>query len=284
MSIPDWQAAILLSAYTNRLSVLSDTHKAVFHEGGRVNFPRLPNLDRIALHRRVAFSYSGGKDSTAVALMLRNWHDRVTVYHVDTGDLLPEISESVARVAKLFPNFVRIETHVADWHRQHGLPTDLLPHTQDPIGAAMGENDQATFVPRYLCCAHNLMNPLWYRIQHDKCTMLIRGTKRVDMARLPAWSGQVHDGVELFYPLEDWTNENVFAYLKSEGFPLPPLYRHMTNAPECARCSAWWGEHRAEYLRANYPDLYRDYQARLAKVMTSLERPLANLAREIHRS
>lgn len=236
----------------------------------------LSALDR---HERIALSFSGGKDSLAVVYLLRNHLDRVTVYHLDTGDLLPEQMEVVRHVERMAPNFVRVETHVNDWIAHHGLPTDLLPHSAHVVGMAMGEGRK--LVSRYDCCYANLMLPLWQQVVNDGNTLMIRGTKRADMARLPAESGETHNGVELFYPLLGWSNEQVFAYLDEVGAPISRVYQHVTNSPECARCPAWWGEKRAAYLRQFHPSLFADYALRLRVVSAEITGPLNNLGAEL---
>ena len=199
---------------------------------------------------------------------------------MDTGDLLPEMRESARRVEDFAPNFVRIETNVSGWIDTHGLPTDLLPHSSHPLGAVMGESDVA-LVPRYECCWHNLMLPAFERVYSDGNTLLIRGTKRVDMRRMPAQSGDILAGrIELWLPLQDWTNEQVFAYLALEKVPLPRVYNYVVNSPECARCSAWWGEGRANYLKRHHPLLWAEYDARLQLVINEIATPLKNLRRE----
>ena len=235
------------------------------------------DLSLLDQHERIAFSFSGGKDSTAVLHMLRDELHRMTVYHVDTGDLLPEMVEHVAELAADIPNFVRIEPNVAAWIAENGLPSDLIPHTQHPVGLAMGEA-QTRLVPRYDCCWHNLMWPLFDRVVSDGNTLLIRGTKAIDMRQLPPsdWPG-----LELWYPLEHWTHADVFTYLAEQGVPLPPIYGRVTNAPECARCTAWWSEARAGYLKEFYPALAREYQARLGAVIEELHDPIMYLQREV---
>ena len=225
----------------------------------------VPDLSPLDRHEKIALSWSGGKDSTAVLVMLRHHLHRITTYHVDTGDLLPEMREHVARFAEAIPNFVRVQTNVAAWNIEHGLPTDLLPHSQDRVGRAMGEH-KILLTSRYDCCASNLMGPLWERVKADGNTLLIRGTKAADMKRLPMQSGDVQSGIELWYPLQEWSHADVFDYLHDNGIPVPRLYHFMVNAPECARCTAWWKEGRAAYLAQFYPDLARDYQARLRLV------------------
>ncbi len=234
-------------------------------------------LDR---HKNVAISYSGGKDSTAVIYLLRECLDRITVYHLSTGDLLPETEDVVRQIEAMCPRFVRIETNVSAWIDAHGMPSDLIPHSAHPIGRWMGE-ERTALVPRYDCCFQNLMKPIYQRIKADGCTLLIRGTKAIDMRQLPVASGEAPDGVELWYPLLDWSNADVFAYLKHVGAPVSRIYQHVTQSPDCARCSAWWSEHRAAYLRQYHPALFDDYRARMTAVMRELQGPLTNLATEM---
>ena len=91
------------------------------------------------------------------------------------------------------------------------------------------------------------------------------------MAQLPIASGEeTGDGLEIFYPLQDWSHDDVFIYLLNNDVPVPRLYEHMVNAPECARCTAWWREGRGEYLARFYPELAQHYQARLRMVAAEL--------------
>lgn len=234
-------------------------------------------LDR---HSKIALSFSGGKDSLACVYLLRDQLHRITIYHLDTGDLLPEVHEIVAHVEKFAPHFVRVKTNVAAWIAQWGMPTDLLPYSSHPLGRAMGQ-EGAVLVPRYDCCFNNLMHPIYERIKADGNTLIIRGTKRIDLDKLPADSGPTLDGVELFLPIRDWSHQQVFDYLRSVGAPINRIYDYVTNSPECARCPAWWNEKRAAYLRAFHPTLFREYAARLRVVGAAIQEPLGNLMREL---
>jgi phosphoadenosine phosphosulfate reductase len=233
-------------------------------------------LDR---HEKIALSFSGGKDSLACVHLCKPWLDRITIYHNDTGDLLPEMMESVARVEAFAPNFVRVNSNVSEFIAKWGLPTDLLPYSAHPVGQAMGESKHR-LIARYDCCWANLMLPLYARVFSDGNTLLIRGTKHVDMELMPMQSGETTDGMELYYPLQDWTNDDVMIYLRRNQIPIPRLYKYMTNSPECARCSAWWGEGRAAYLKEFHPDIWADYDKRLQLVIDEVAPSLANLRRE----
>lgn len=234
-------------------------------------------LDR---HERVALSFSGGKDSLAVVYALRPHLDRVTLYHLDTGDLLPEIREIVAHVRSFAPNFVHIQGNVDAWMSKNGLPTDLLPYSAHDVGRAAGQAN-VRLTSRYSCCGANLWVPMWERLKADGITLLIRGTKTADLKRMPAKTGETHDGIELWYPINDWSHDDVFAYLREVGAPHNRIYDTMTNAPECARCSAWWGEGRAAYLRKHHPALFTEYTARLRTVTGEIMESVNSLNREL---
>lgn len=237
----------------------------------------LSPLDR---HNKIALCFSGGKDSLACVYLLRAHLDRLTIYHLDTGDLLPEVHEIVAHVEGFAPHFVRVQTDVAAWIAEWGMPTDLLPFGAHPVGIAMGDM-KTRLVTRYACCYANLMLPLFERIRSDGNTLVIRGTKSVDMEQLPRRDGEVGDGFELMLPLQNWSHDDVFAYLRSVGAPINRIYDYVTNSPECARCSAWWNERRASYLRRYHPAIFADYAARMRIVAAEVAAPLANLQTEM---
>lgn len=226
-------------------------------------------------HSRVALHFSGGKDSLALIHLLRPHWDRLTVYHLDTGDLLPEVQEIVDGVEALMPSFVRIETDSASWCARHGLPSDLMPTSSTLIGR-MIDPDRPLLVDRYTCCAANLWAPMHNRMVADGITLVIRGTKAIDLKRLPHGNGDA-GAYEIWLPLLDWSHDDVFAYLRDIGAPLCQVYESAVNAPECATCPAWWSEGRAKYLRKYHPDLFATYRAKLAAVTAELQPHLAAL-------
>jgi phosphoadenosine phosphosulfate reductase len=230
-------------------------------------------LDR---HERIALSFSGGKDSLCVAHMLRPQWDRITFYHVDAGDLLPEVMAIVADMEKMVPRFVRIESNSRAWIKANGLPADLVPHTGTPEGQWFGSLQKIT--SRYNCCASNLWLPLHNRLVEDKITLVIRGTKRVDMPSLPDTQRGPY---EVYMPILDWTNEEVFSYLHAIGAPVSKLYDYTENSPECATCSAWHAEKRAAYLRKFHPELFKEYASKLQRVAMEIQPIHAQLVAEL---
>ena len=226
---------------------------------------------------RVALGFSGGKDSTILLWMLRHAGllDRVTVYHLDTGDLLPEMQAHVAALREWCPHFVTVRTDARGWAAEHGEPSDLVPHSSHEFGQLMEEGRKLS--ARYDCCAANLMAPVFIKVRDDGNTLLIRGTREDDMKRLPARSGDVIDGMEFFYPLQSWTESDVFAFVRRNNIPLPALYDVFKQGPECATCPAWWNEGRAPYLKARHPALFAEYRARMARVVEEVTPCLRHL-------
>lgn len=210
---------------------------------------------------RIALQFSGGKDSLAVAYLLREHWERITFYHVDTGDLLPEVQDVVATIEWQVPKFVRISTDAPGWLDAVGLPSDLVPTTSTAAGLAVGLSGRR-IVDRFDCCASNIMAPMHHRMLSDGITLAIRGTKRCDMPRLPHEGGQT-DSYYLWLPIVDWSDADVFAYLREVGAPICRVYENGTQSPECATCPAWWSEGRAKYLGKYHPALYATYQQRL---------------------
>lgn len=223
---------------------------------------------------RAAFFFSGGKDSTAVLWLLKQagMLDRVTVYHLNTGDLLPDMVAHVAALRRHCFNFVEVRTDPKAWAAQHGEPSDLVPYTAHSVGQQVGEGVKLS--ARYDCCYANLMAPIYERAVCDGNTLILRGTRRSDMTRLPAADGETHDGVEMFYPIQEWSDADVFAYLAREGVALPALYGHFRQAPECATCPAWWHEGRGPYLRTHHPAMYAEYYGRVSRVAEGINGPL----------
>ncbi len=229
-------------------------------------------------HERAALLFSGGKDSLAVAHLLRPFWDRITLYHVDAGDLLPEVRAVVDEVAALVPRFERIRTDSAAWTRRIAEPSDLIPMTASAIGVIVGGRP---LVDRYTCCWHNIMKPAHDRVLADGIGLVIRGTKRCDTKRMAAESGDTSMGFELWQPIQEWSHDDVFAWLRRIGVPVSPLYEHRINAPECATCPAWWDEGRARYLKARHPGLFATYSVRLRRVAAEIAPVCRTLAHEL---
>lgn len=229
-------------------------------------------------HAHVGFQFSGGRDSTAALYLLRPYWDRMTVYHLDTGDQFPETRAVVEAVERdMGRSLARIHGDVEAVRAQHGLPTDLLPVDNTAWGRRIS-GKPVKLISRYECCYLSLMAPMQARMVADGITLLVRGQRDDEYHQPPLRSGDTEGPMEALYPIQLWTGEEVSAYLVAEGLPLAPFYeRGARRAPECMGCTAWWDEGRAAYLRDWHPVAFTRYQQRMAIVKDQIHQQYAVL-------
>lgn len=264
-----------------------------------VEIPGPPDCSILEQHERIGFAFSGGKDSLAMLGLLRpHWH-RLTVYHVDTQDLLPETRAVVAHAYSLTKGHVRgwrhILTNSIGWQEKFGLASDLVPFDCTDLGMALlhGAAGRMSMAPRMSCCSANLHRPLYEAFESDGVTLGIRGTRREDAAwgllvvggkpMTPDLYLDESSGLQWWCPIHDWSTAQVFAYLQREGLPIAKYYhdQYRHSGPECARCTAWLDEGRAKYLRQHHPALAGDYMVRLQRVRSAIRPTLAQLDDEL---
>lgn len=228
-------------------------------------------------HERIAFHFSGGRDSTAALYLLRPYWGRMTIYHLDTGDQFPETRAVVDAVEAEVGPMVRVITNVKASRAEFGMPSDLVPTDNTPIGR-MVSGRQIKLVGRYECCAHNLMIPMHQRTLADGITLLIRGQRDDEYVKQPMRSGDVENGIEVLYPIQEWTGDMVSEYLFAGGHPIAPFYeRGALRAPECMGCTAWWDEGRAEYMKKYQPEAHAAYSINIKLIREEIGHQLAML-------
>jgi SAM-dependent methyltransferase len=213
-----------------------------------------PIASAFARHERIAFQFSGGRDSWAAAWLLKPYWDRIDWYHLDTGDQFPETQESVERFEQMVGKpLLRIVTDVRQLREQHGLPSDLVPVDNIPVGR-MVSGRVVRIQGRYECCSRALMQPMHQRMLADGITLIIRGQRDDEYDVPPLRSGEVQSGIEMLYPIQHLRAGDVDNLVRLHELPAPPFYaRGMKRAPECMGCSAWWDEGRAAYLKQYHP-------------------------------
>jgi 3'-phosphoadenosine 5'-phosphosulfate sulfotransferase (PAPS reductase)/FAD synthetase len=239
--------------------------------------------DAIARHAgRIAFQFSGGRDSTAALYLLRDFWPAMTVYHLDAGDQFPELRRVVRQVEQDVP-IVRIETDARDTRQRFGLPSDIVPFDNTAVGRELSGRTIA-IISKHECCARSLMDPLHERVLADGNTLLIRGVRRDEFAgNLSIRSGYSDGVLELLYPIEHWTADNVMSFIRDNGLPIAPFYAlGMNQAPECMGCTAWWSEGRAAYMREAHPEAYAAYTANLHAIRGEITRQLHTLDQEVN--
>lgn len=231
-----------------------------------------------ARHDRIGFQFSGGRDSTAALYLLRPYWDRMTVYHLDTGDQFPETRAVVEAVeAEMGRSMTRITTDVVADRVKNGYPVDLVPVDNTDFGRKVsGQGLKLT--GRYDCCWRNLMLPMHEKAMADGITLIVRGQRDDEYAVQPARSGDYRGGVEVLYPLQDWNAADVMRYLRDNSLPVAPFYdRGMRRAPECMGCTAWWDEGREQYLQDYHPAVAKIQIKRMEEISSAIQRQAEKL-------
>lgn len=234
----------------------------------------------LARHERIALQVSGGRDSIACLTLLKPHWDRLTVYWLNTGAAYPETVALMDKIAAQVPRFVRIEGRQPQVIEQFGLPTDILPANATPMGIA-GSGQGVPMQDRYSCCLRSIMLPLHERMVADGITLIIRGQKNADRLKSTLRSGQVENGIEYLFPIEDWDARQVMRFLQDQGAPIPRFYEMLNGAPDCMTCSAWWEEGAARYLRRYHYPQYLENQKRLDIINQAVGEHIAAFNKEV---
>lgn len=226
-------------------------------------------IKKHAANGRVALQLSGGKDSLACLYLMKPHWPLLTVYWLNTGAAFPETIALMERIKKLVPNFVEIAGCQPQVIERFGIPSDIVPVSGTEMGV-MAAGGGVLIQDAYSCCARSLMLPMHQKMIEDGVTLIIRGQKNNDKLKGPARSGDVLEGMELLYPIEEWTDEEVFDYLGVQGRELPAFYKELKSSPDCVTCSAYWEEGRAGYLKRFHPEYHVIYMDRMNVISSAI--------------
>lgn len=194
------------------------------------------------LHPRIAFAWSGAED-VAVVDMLARINPRARVFTLDTGRLNPETYDVIDRVRGkygiqieiLFPDTAKVE------EMARGKGMNLFYH---------GAGD------RKLCCNIRKVQPLKRML--SSVDAWITGLRRDQAAtRLEVKKIEIDKtfgGIIKLNPLADWSNDDVWDYIRKNGVPYNELHDKGYPSIGCAPCTRpvkpgedirsgrWWWE------------------------------------------
>lgn len=233
-------------------------------------------------HEKIALQVSGGRDSIACLYLLRPYWDRLTVYWCNTGSAFPETVELMHRIREMVPHFIEINGDQPGVITRYGMPSDIVPAENTPIGI-MGTGGPGPLIQdRYSCCANVMMLPMHLRMVEDGVTLVIRGQKTADHLKSTARSGTIENGIEYLFPIQDWTVDGVMHYLRQQNAPIPRFYEMLDGAPDCMTCSAYWENGAAAYLKRYHYPAYQEVQRRLDIINEAVAPSIANFNIEVN--
>jgi len=232
-------------------------------------------IDIFERHANVALLLSGGKDSLACLYLYKpHWPD-LMVYWCNTGDAFPETVAQMERVKKIVPHFKEVRGYQPEIHEADGWPSDVVPALHTSLGNVITGATPFKIQTRLDCCYHSLMLPTYHAIVTDGMTCCIRGKRHGEEDRTGLKSGDVTaEGVELIFPIYDWTSADVHAYLDREEVELPKFYAYGDHSHDCMHCTAWWGHGQSKYLKAEHPVVFEEYKRRITLIKQAVNEQL----------
>lgn len=217
--------------------------------------------DTIARHERIVLEFSGGKDSLATLYLLKPWWDKIAICWCNPGAAFPETLEIMERVKQLPVDFHEVRPYLAQpesvW--LHGLPADMVPlkHLQGRT-YQLGVETEGPLIQDFLsCCNRLLFQPLQGFVREYQATLVIRGQRNDEPMRGPTRDGMVdEDGVEYCLPLQDWTEPQVFDFLREQGVEIPAHYAEVAHSLDCWSCTAYLDQSldKLDYIKRRHPE------------------------------
>jgi 3'-phosphoadenosine 5'-phosphosulfate sulfotransferase (PAPS reductase)/FAD synthetase len=203
-----------------------------------------------------ALEFSGGKDSLACLYLWREKLDETVVLWVNTGDAYPETIEQMQRVREWVPNFHEVRADQPRVIEHYGFPSDVVPVLNTPLGQACTREPGVRIQSFMDCCARNIWIPMHEAVKALGVTRVVRGQRNDERRTAPIRSGHVEDGIEYLFPIEDWSEREVYEYLQSVDAPIPDYYQQERTSRDCMHCTAYLDES-SERIR-NLPKIQRD--------------------------
>jgi len=225
------------------------------------------NVDNIfQRHERVLLLFSGGKDATALLYHLKDYWDRLIVGWVNTGDLCPEVEEYVLSVSREVPNFIATYSDSRQWRSVHGWPSAILPADHTVLGRAVTGEKSTKISSAYDCCKANVWEPVKNLLETTGATAVLTGQRKEDTSCDPRPSGTWIDGVQYFYPIDDWTLAEVHSALKEQGIDDPRFFGDDTSI-DCVTCTGFpQYTERTAYIKQHHPDKHKEVLLRWADI------------------
>ncbi|WOJ93371.1 phosphoadenosine phosphosulfate reductase family protein [Congregibacter variabilis] len=190
-----------------------------------------------------ALQFSGGKDSLACLHLFESEWDDIYVVWVNTGAAYPDVIEYMEEWRQVLPNFVEVKTDQPGNIAKYGWPADVVPINSTSIGRKLMSGDGPVIQDYLSCCGRNIWAPMQSAMKDLGATRIIRGQRADDSHKGPLKSGQLVDGVEYVYPLENWSEQDVFDYLRSVDAQIPSYYaKGEVTGRDCWDCTAYLEE------------------------------------------
>ena len=209
---------------------------------GRVNAARGLLQEIVANFSPAAFASSlGAEDMVLTDLIVRDRLE-IEIFSLDTGRLPPETYELIDAVRRRYGLAFRL------YYPRHDL---LEAYTREYGINAFYESVEL----RKGCCHVRKVEPLQRALSGKKAWITgMRAQQSATRDGLPVRAFDAGNGLEKFNPLADWSEKEVWAYIKQHGVPYNALHDKFYPSIGCAPCTRavtpgedvragrWWWE------------------------------------------
>lgn len=238
----------------------------------------------IELHEKAVLQFSGGKDSLACLTLLRPWLDRITVLWCNSGDAFPETIAQMAAIREQVPHFLEVVADAPAQIAEAGWPADIVPTTLTAEGRMLDGHARPLMQHYTACCAANLWRPMHAATIELGATLVIRGQRNSEPRKSPIRSGFTHEGIEYWFPLQEWTETRVFEFLREHEIHIPEHYQHTGTSLDCMHCTGWLSEtiRTVHWMRSAHPAEHREVARRLRVIRAAAIAEIRTLDIAIH--
>jgi phosphoadenosine phosphosulfate reductase len=205
------------------------------------------------LNVTTALQFSGGKDSRAVLHMFREQLNDILVVWADTGASYPAVRKHMEELRSKVPHFLIVTGKQPENIKKYGYPSDVVPINYTPLGKQwVKKSHDFKIQSAFDCCAMNMWHPLNDAMKLLGIKTVIRGQRRDEQYTAKITDGHVDtQGITYRLPIENWTVEQVFEYLKTNSVEVPDYYSTEATSHDCWNCTAYLGSY--EKRIANLP-------------------------------
>jgi ubiquinone/menaquinone biosynthesis C-methylase UbiE/3'-phosphoadenosine 5'-phosphosulfate sulfotransferase (PAPS reductase)/FAD synthetase len=191
-----------------------------------------------------ALQFSGGKDSIACLHLWRDKLEETMVMWCNSGAAYPETIEYMERIREQVPHFMEVRGNQPAVIREYGYPSDVVP-VLSATHPALVHDRAGPLIQSFIdCCGRSIWAPLHQATIRLGVSRIVRGQRNSERLTGPAKHGDIIDGIEYVLPLQDWSEAEVFAYLKSVGAEVPSYYNKEPTSRDCWSCTAFRFESR----------------------------------------
>jgi 3'-phosphoadenosine 5'-phosphosulfate sulfotransferase (PAPS reductase)/FAD synthetase len=167
------------------------------------------------------------------------------------------------------PRFIEVKSDQPAQIAHCGYPSDVVPLRYTTIGRAVFQESGFKIQSSHFCCLQNIWQPMHEKMKELGVTQIIRGQRLSDKRSSPVRSGDKADGVEVIFPIENWSREQVMDYLHSVGAEIPAYYAAEQTSRDCWDCTAYLDEN-VERIRRLPEHMKSVVLGRLAEIKSAI--------------